>query len=189
MPVHVSLDICRMNNLNVVCLISGGKDSLFSILHCQAHGHKPVALANLYPPEKIHVEDIDSYMYQTVGHAIIPLYEKALGLPLYQQEILGSAVNQEKCYGPSSAMPPGEEDETEALVPLLSIVKERHPEVNAVSTGAILSDYQRTRVESVAVRLDLTPLSYLWQWPHLPPHSQSSYTWHTIKFPSKFIAA
>ena len=162
-----------MSSFKVVCLISGGKDSLFSILHCLQNGHEVVALANLFPRQDGMLEateDLDSYMYQTVGHTVLPLYEQALGLPLYRQEILGSAVNQSKCYGPTD----GEEDETEILVPLLNKVKARHPEVNAVSTGAILSDYQRTRVESVAVRLGLTPLSYLWQWPNLPPHTQKS---------------
>ncbi len=33
----------------------------------------------------------------------------------------------------------------------------------AVSAGAILSDYQRVRVESVCSRLGLTPLAYLWR--------------------------
>ncbi|KAF2209877.1 hypothetical protein CERZMDRAFT_113618 [Cercospora zeae-maydis SCOH1-5] len=157
-----------MSGFSVVALISGGKDSFFSILHCQANGHKVVALANLHP--KFHdEEDLDSFMYQTIGHAIIPLYEQALGLPLYRQEICGTAAVQDRDYHHSSA-----EDETESLVPLLRKVLHAHPEVNAVSTGAILSDYQRTRVESVALRLGLTPLSYLWQWPTLPPQTQTS---------------
>lgn len=133
-----------------------------------------VALANLHPPADRsgnRVDDLDSYMYQTIGHSIIPLYEQALGLPLYREEISGTHVNQDRSYGPMAA---GFEDETEALIPLLRKVKAAHPEVNAVSTGAILSDYQRTRVESVATRLGLTPLAYLWQWPNLPPHAQSS---------------
>jgi diphthine-ammonia ligase len=49
-----------------------------------------------------------------------------------------------------------------------------HPSANALSTGAILSTYQRTRVESVALRLGLTPLSYLWKYPILPPGIQTS---------------
>ncbi|KAK4898993.1 hypothetical protein LTR27_003725 [Elasticomyces elasticus] len=164
-----------MAGLKVVALISGGKDSLFSILHCTANGHEVVALANLHPPLRVDeepIEDTDSFMYQTIGHSIIPLYEKALGLPLYRQEIVGSAVNQDRHYG-RAGMSVDALDETESLVPLLLKVKEAHPEVNAVSTGAILSDYQRTRVESVAVRLGLTPLSYLWQWPSLPPYTES----------------
>ena len=166
-----------MASLKVVALISGGKDSLFSILHCLANGHEVVALANLHPAANDDgqaSEDTDSFMYQTIGHAIIPLYERALGLPLYRQEILGSAVNLDRSYGPQAAHCDGPQDETESLVPLLNKVKKAHPEVNAVCSGAILSDYQRTRVESVALRLGLTPLSYLWQWPSLPPHNQSS---------------
>lgn len=165
-----------MAALNVVALISGGKDSLFSILHCEANGHKIVALANLHPPHDQNgtVEDMESYMYQTIGHAVIPLYEKALGIPLYRQVITGTAANKNKSYGFGQTTPDQDKDETEDLLPLLQKVIAVHPEVNAVSTGAILSDYQRTRVESIALRLGLTPLSYLWQWPSLPPHSQSS---------------
>jgi diphthine-ammonia ligase len=160
------------SSLNVIALISGGKDSLFSILHCQANGHTVVALANLYPiPSANDNEDIDSYMYQTVGHSIIPLYEQTLNIPLYRQEITGKAVNSSRDYENWSGQ---EQDETEDLVPLLEKVIKAHPEANAVSTGAILSTYQRTRVESVALRLGLTPLSYLWQYPILPPYTQSS---------------
>jgi len=166
-----------MSRLKVVALISGGKDSLFSILHCIANGHDVVALANLYPAVRAGddaIEDLESYMYQTIGHAVIPLYQQALGLPLYRQQILGQAVNQDKSYGLAGPGISVDQDETESLVPLLQTVKAAHPEVNAISTGAILSDYQRTRVESVVLRLGLTPLSFLWQWPSLPPCTQSS---------------
>eukprot|EP01052_Picozoa_sp_SAG31_P027792 SAG31_NODE_2631_length_5350_cov_1.613026_4_plen_104_part_01 len=39
------------------------------------------------------------------------------------------------------------------------------PEVNAVSSGAVFSDYQRLRVEHICDRLQLTSLAYLWQRP------------------------
>ncbi|KAL1654783.1 hypothetical protein SLS61_002532 [Didymella pomorum] len=161
--------------LNVIALVSGGKDSFFSILHCIANGHTIVALANLHPAPTAPDEDINSYMYQTVGASVIPLYEQALGIPLYRQEITGSAVSTARDY--SNPKPKSQEqgkgDETEDLVPLLRKVMQHHPEANAVSTGAILSTYQRTRVESVALRLGLTPLSFLWQYPLLPPYLQS----------------
>ncbi|KAL1793103.1 hypothetical protein ACET3X_008085 [Alternaria dauci] len=160
-------------SLNVIALISGGKDSFFSMLHCQANGHTVVALANLHPASSgSDDEDINSYMYQTVGHSVIPLYEEALGIPLYRQEITGTAVDSNRDY--ATPLQKQEQDETEDLVPLLRRVLEAHPKANAVSTGAILSTYQRTRVESVALRLGLTPLSYLWQYPLLPPYTQSS---------------
>ena len=192
-------------SLNVIALISGGKDSFFSLLHCVQNGHKVVALANLYPapaPSKHgadntanHEEedhDLNSFMYQTVGHTVIPLYEEALGIPLYRQQISGTAVQTGTSYGnpdvvfaEKSALPVGqesrsqtylveEEDETESLVPLLRRIMAGHPSANALSTGAILSTYQRTRVESVALRLDLTPLSHLWKYPILPPAIQTS---------------
>jgi diphthine-ammonia ligase len=159
--------------LKVIALISGGKDSIFSILHCIANQHKVVALANLHPPllgDNGEREDIDSFMYQTVGHSIIPLYADALGIPLFRQEIIGDAVNNEREYTP----PIQGNDETEDLTSLLQRIIEEVPEANAISTGAILSTYQRTRVESVAIRLGLTPLSYLWQYLYLSPYRQTS---------------
>lgn len=163
------------SNLKVIGLISGGKDSLFSLLHCLANGHEVVALANLFPVAalgaKDETEDVDSYMYQTIGHRLIPLYAQALDLPLYREPIRGGAANADRDYSPAAW---GEEDEAESLVPLLRRIKQAHPEANAVSTGAILSTYQRTRVESVAARLGLIPLSFLWQFPYLPPYRRTS---------------
>lgn len=166
--------------LNVIAFISGGKDSLFSLLHCIANGHHIVALANLYPADLSggadESLDLNSFMYQTVGHSLIPLYAEALSLPLYRQQIRGTAANQGKDYhvseirllrdsAPGSAM---EADETESMITLLRRIKIDYPEANAVCSGAILSTYQRTRIESVALRMQLVPLAYLWQYPDLP---------------------
>ncbi|KAI0600836.1 hypothetical protein F4775DRAFT_507478 [Biscogniauxia sp. FL1348] len=259
-------------SLDVIALVSGGKDSFFSLLHCLANGHRVVALANLYPPvpavtagvehneagatsdgqnpsgaaiqqhgsswgagadgdhasfedEAEEETDLNSFMYQTVGHQVIPLYAQATGLPLFRQPIVGTAVHhgisyqnpydrqpssQQSVAVPGSAEAAGlaasrqpnpspssssalashgdrgaeegnrprhmdidededeDEDETESLVPLLRAVMRAHPEANALCTGAILSTYQRTRIESVALRLGLVPLAYIWQFPELP---------------------
>ncbi|KAH7376492.1 hypothetical protein B0T11DRAFT_21584 [Plectosphaerella cucumerina] len=186
--------------LNVIALISGGKDSFFSALHCSLHGHSLVALANLFPapdavagrdgasqpvetqvihPHEATAEtgpnaddtDLNSFMYQTVGHQLIPLYAAATGLPLYRQPIRGGARDEGRDYdahGPVTTTE-ADVDETESMVPLLRAVIKDHPEANALCAGAILSTYQRTRVESVALRLGLTPLAYLWKFPVLPP--------------------
>ncbi|KAG0683401.1 hypothetical protein C6P40_004061 [Pichia californica] len=142
--------------MKFVALVSGGKDSCFNILHCLAQGHELVCLANLYPPEEDN-DEIDSYMYQTVGHNVLSLYEKCIGKPMYRKPILGSSSNQNLEYNKT------DNDETEDLYKLLSTVLENHPDVQAVSVGAILSSYQRTRVEDVCSRLGLTSLAYLWQ--------------------------
>ncbi|GMH49434.1 hypothetical protein TrRE_jg10562, partial [Triparma retinervis] len=69
--------------------------------------------------------------------------------------------------------------EVEDLYTLLSDVITRYPTVRGVSTGAIFSTYQRSRVESVARRLNLQVLSYLWQPeppdPEAPPARPPSY--------------
>ena len=155
-------------SLNVIALISGGKDSFLSMLHCLHNNHRVIALANLHPSRPSETSDLNSYMYQTVGHAVVPLYEHALGLPLYRRQISGSAINTERDYEPASSSNALCEDETESLLLLLADIKRAHPEANAVCSGAIQSTYQRTRVESVAIRLGLVPISYLWQYPCLP---------------------
>lgn len=112
-------------------------------------------------------------MYQTVGHDAIHLIAEAMGLPLYRSTITGQALNQTATYGSRLPQPEGtsttaddtRSDETEDLYRLLRQVKAAHPQANAVSVGAILSNYQRVRVEHVALRCDLqlVPLSFLWQ--------------------------
>ncbi|KAG7712620.1 hypothetical protein KL950_000491 [Ogataea haglerorum] len=121
-----------------------------------ANGHELVCLANLYPPPS-DSHELDSFMYQTVGFDIVPYYADCTGKPLYRRLISGTSHNQRLEYEQT------ENDETEDLYELLKLVKEHHPDVEAVSVGAILSSYQRTRVEDVCSRLGLTALAYLWQ--------------------------
>lgn len=60
---------------------------------CERYGHEVVALANLLPVEQ-GTEDMDSYMYQTVGHQVIAAYAECLGLPLFRRRITGSSKDQ-----------------------------------------------------------------------------------------------
>ncbi|KAM4624679.1 diphthine--ammonia ligase [Polymixia lowei] len=139
--------------MKVVALISGGKDSCYNMMQCVAAGHRIVALANLRPAN---TDELDSYMYQTVGHQAIELYSEAMELPLYRRTIQGSSLDTGRDYTQT------EGDEVEDLYQLLHLVKEKEA-VEAVSVGAILSDYQRVRVENVCSRLGLQPLAYLWR--------------------------
>ncbi|KAJ8686188.1 hypothetical protein QAD02_021982 [Eretmocerus hayati] len=139
--------------MKVVALISGGKDSCFNVMQCVAAGHDIVALANLYPVGK---DELDSYMFQTVGHQGVEFIGEAMGLPLYREPTFGKSKMQEKHYFPTK------DDEVEDLYRLLKKVKDQE-DVQAVASGAILSDYQRIRVENVCSRLGLISLSYLWR--------------------------
>lgn len=139
--------------MRVVALVSGGKDSCYNMVQCVAAGHDIVALANLNPTSK---DELDSYMYQTVGHMGVELYAEAMGLPLFRQATEGRAIIQDRDYCPTP------EDEVEDLYNLLIRVK-NEVDVEAVAVGAIFSDYQRIRVENVCVRLGLVSLAYLWR--------------------------
>lgn len=55
------------------------------------------------------------------------------------------------------------DDEVEDMFVLLSEVKRQVPSITAVSSGAIASDYQRLRVESICSRLGLVSLAFLWK--------------------------
>ena len=141
--------------MKVVALVSGGKDSCFNMLHCVSNGHEIIAIANLSPPK--HIDELDSYMYQTVGHEMINLYSQAMDVPLFQQTISGTSIQVSSTYTKTT------NDEVEDLYTLLKKVRDVLPDVQGVSVGAILSDYQRVRVEDVCNRLGLISLSYLWR--------------------------
>ncbi|CAE8639978.1 unnamed protein product [Polarella glacialis] len=148
--------------MRVVGLISGGKDSIWNLHYCRQFGHEVVCLANLAPPAGIC--ELDSYMYQTVGGEFIDGISSALGLPLVRRVIAGAPKGTS-----SGKYVPQEGDEVEDLTLLLQDVLKAHPQVDAVSCGAILSEYQRVRVENVCSRLGLKVLCFLWrqEQPHL----------------------
>ncbi|KAL1722389.1 hypothetical protein EV715DRAFT_193280 [Schizophyllum commune] len=149
--------------MKYVALLSGGKDSCYNLLHCAKNGHELVAAASLGPePGK---EELDSYMYQTVGQDAIEYVAQCLDVPLYRRVISGTSLEQGSEYGSRAASSSSgvKGDETEDLYELLLDVKRHHPDVQGVSAGAILSNYQRVRVEHVCRRLGLTALCYLWQ--------------------------
>ena len=63
------------------------------------------------------LDELDSYMFQTVGHHGIDLYAEAMGLPLYRHTIKGSSKSIDKDYTVT------ENDEVEDLLQLLKKVK------------------------------------------------------------------
>ena len=65
----------------------------------------------------VNADEIDSYMYQSVGHQAIDLYAEAVGLPLYRRTITGSALVTDKDY---SKHP---DDEVEDLFLLLQQIQ------------------------------------------------------------------
>lgn len=191
--------------MKVIALVSGGKDSCFSMMECircfsrlsthiarllrnrcrgrrevlaegrlaslvpptpvppassRRFGHEIVCLANLLPAQD-EDRDIDSWMYQTVGHGLLGAYAACTGLPLLRRRIRGASVRREMAYEPT------EGDEVEDLHVLLRHALRLFPDAKAVCSGAIASDYQRLRVEQVCARLGLVSLAYLWRRPQV----------------------
>jgi diphthine-ammonia ligase len=152
---------CPPNSLVNAHPRSGGKDSTFSMEVCRHYGHEIVALANLFPADPS-TDELDSYMYQTVGHHVIATYAQCCALPLFRRRIQGASRDQTLVYRDTQG------DEVEDLAALLAYIQQQMPAVQAVASGAIASDYQRTRVERVCARLGLVSLAYLWHQPQLP---------------------
>jgi diphthine-ammonia ligase len=69
------------------------------------------------------LEELDSYLYQTVGQDAIHLVARALEVPLYRRVITGNAIEQSAEYGGRNDSTGIDGDETEDLLDLLSTVK------------------------------------------------------------------
>lgn len=139
--------------MNVVALISGGKDSCFAALKARRAGHHVVALAHV----KARRDEADSMMYQSVGSTAVGMLATAFGCPLIVHETNADAKCTSLHYAPVVG------DEVEDLVFLLQKVKSTVPDVQAVCSGALWSDYQRLRVENAAYRSGLVSLAPLWR--------------------------
>lgn len=143
--------------MRVIGLVSGGKDSVYSLMEAVRLGHTVVALGNLYPASIAGADgpgdtELDSFMFQSVGHNVAAALSAAMGVPLFRIATRGRAIQSSVAYvtpaGSTGAT--GEAgDEVEDLFTLLSAIKAAFPDADAVSSGAILSNYQRTRVENV----------------------------------------
>lgn len=151
--------------MKVVALLSGGKDSILSLVMAYRYHHEPVVAANIAPSLSVQQEgdhELDSYMYQTVGHEAVEDLVSCLGIPLRRATVeRHRALDQSLHYTENFS----EDDEVEDLYRLLLQVKQEFPEVEGVTSGAILSNYQRHRVEYVCDRLGLVSIAYLWRRP------------------------
>lgn len=160
--------------MDVVGLVSGGKDSIFNLVQLARLGHRVACLANLHPPADPAagsagaVQELDSFMFQTVGHAALPAVAACMGLPLVRRATRGESTQRGLHYyyaadGAGAGGDAPQHDEVEDLRMLLADVRARFPAVRGVAVGALLSNYQRLRVEAVCSELGLVPLAMLWQ--------------------------
>ncbi|KAH8069674.1 diphthine-ammonia ligase [Aureococcus anophagefferens] len=142
--------------MKFVQLLSGGKDSVFSLIQAEKHGHELVCVANLHPLDE-GADELDSFCFQSAAHGAVAGVAACLDTPLVRRPITGGATKQGLVYA-ARRRRRGRGS--------LRAFKGREgaiPAVEAVSSGAIYSTYQRTRVEDVCARLGLRSMSYLWR--------------------------
>ncbi len=121
--------------MKVAALFSGGKDSTCALYVAQQRGWLVSDLVTLVP------ESTESWIYHVPNIHLAPKLSDCLGIPLTQRTAGG-----------------GETGEMEALKFALKDV-----EVDGVVTGAIASDYQKSRIDDVCDDLGLRCFSPLWR--------------------------
>lgn len=120
--------------MKVAALVSGGKDSILA-LHCaQTTGWDVTHMVTVRPRAS------DSWMFHVPNTSLAPLIAEAIGLPLVSVDA---------------------RDEKEVEVEDLEIALAGLP-IDGFVSGALASEYQRTRLERVGHRLGLRSFTPLW---------------------------
>lgn len=124
--------------MQVAALVSGGKDGL-AALHRSLPEHEVNGLLTMSSPNR------DSYMFHTHNTSLVSLQAEAMDLPLLSAKTEGIR-----------------EEELQDLERLLKKAKENW-EVQGVLSGAIRSNYQRSRLSQICQSLGLESIAPLWQ--------------------------
>ena len=142
--------------MEVCSLFSGGKDSTFALHVSILHGFRVKCLITVLPKRR------DSWMFQSQNVDFTSYQADAMGLPLVKVESSGE-----------------KERELEDLREAFKIAKSMG--TKGIVSGALLSDYQRININSVAHDVGLKTFSPLWR------KDQERYLRELIKFGVKFI--
>ncbi|MEM2102773.1 MAG: TIGR00289 family protein [Candidatus Bathyarchaeia archaeon] len=120
--------------MRVAALVSGGKDSALALYRAMRGGYDVKFLVAMVPRRE------DSWMFHYPNIHMVDLFAEAAGFPLVKSETSGLG-----------------EVELEDLKRLLGKL-----DIEGVITGAVSSEYQKTRIEKVCKELHLASISPLW---------------------------
>ncbi|MBI2530204.1 MAG: diphthine--ammonia ligase [Candidatus Diapherotrites archaeon] len=126
-------------NLRLGALFSSGKDSNYALYEMQRQNYGIACLIT------IKSKNPDSYMFHSANIGIAKLQAQALGIPIIEVESAGE-----------------KENELGDLERALKIARDKF-RINGIVTGAIVSNYQRKRIENAADENGLRVFSPLWQ--------------------------
>lgn len=124
--------------MKVAALFSGGKDSTLAARVAETHGWEVSHLVTVEPRSK------DSWMFHVPNLSLAPLLAEAWGKPLVRVETAGEA----------------ERELGELEVTLAELKREEG--IDGFVSGAVASEYQRTRLERVGHRVGLKSFAPLW---------------------------
>jgi ABC transporter with metal-binding/Fe-S-binding domain ATP-binding protein len=132
-------------------LFSGGKDSSWALYRALERGLRVERLVTVHPAG-------DSYMYHVPATRVAVLAAESIGLPLVEVE--------PDDFGTGAVTDPGARGDAE-LEPLEARLREVDADlpggVAGLVAGAVESEYQTSRVESMAERLEADLFAPLWQ--------------------------
>jgi diphthine-ammonia ligase len=121
--------------VRVAALVTGGKDSALALYLALEEGYDVKCLVTMVPQRE------DSWMFHYPYIHLADLFSEAVGIPLVKAETSGV-----------------KEKEVEDLREVLSTLK-----VEGVVSGAIASQYQKSRIDKICRELGLKSIAPLWQ--------------------------
>ncbi len=124
--------------MNVAVLFSGAKDSTFAIYKTKQDGHEIASLVTLIP------ENPESYMFHHPNAEWTSLQAEAMGTPIMTKRTAGK-----------------KEKELEDLESVIREVKEKYG-IEGIVSGALASQYQKSRIDGICKRLGLKSMAPLW---------------------------
>jgi len=124
--------------MKVASLFSGGKDSTYALWYAQMQGWDVERLVTVFPEAK------DSWMFHYPAVKWTSLQAEAIGIP--------------QVHVPTAGV---KEEELEDLRGELERLK-KSAGIEAIVSGAIASEYQRTRLDNLCEKLGLRSFAPLW---------------------------
>jgi len=120
--------------MNVAALFSGGKDSAFAVHLAKKQGLNVKYLVSLFPEKE------DSWMFHSINIHLTEILAEGIDIPLIKKQTQGK-----------------KEKELEDLKDVL-----KNLEIDGVVSGAIASEYQKTRIRKICDELGIKSFTPLW---------------------------
>jgi diphthine-ammonia ligase len=120
--------------MRVAVLVTGGKDSVLALHHVLNEGYEVKYLVSMIPMRA------DSWMFHYPNIRLTGMLSEAVGIPLVKAETSGV-----------------KEREVEDLKHLIEKL-----DLEGVVSGAVASEYQKTRIDKICKRLKLRSITPLW---------------------------